>query len=101
MADKHYLDYEGTDKLWQKIVQLCNKKLERVQSLDDTITVKDKNKIAVNISSTEDNLLQIETGKGLYVKPPVMHTLTFGAGKEYTYDGSEDITVPVYLGQIN
>lgn len=98
---KRFLDYAGTEKLWRKIVQLCNKKLEHIQSLDDSITVKDKNQIAVNISDTEDNLLQVETGKGLYAKPPVMHTLTFGAGEEYKYDGSKDITVPVYQGQIN
>ena len=28
----------------------------------------------------------------------VAHTLTFGAGGAYVYDGSEDVTVPVFLG---
>jgi hypothetical protein len=28
------------------------------------------------------------------------HKLTFGAGNTYIYDGSEDITVPVYRGTI-
>ena len=28
------------------------------------------------------------------------HKLTFGAGQEYVYDGSADITVPVYTGGI-
>lgn len=28
----------------------------------------------------------------------VAHTLTFGANGEYTYDGSADVTVPVYEG---
>ena len=27
-----------------------------------------------------------------------LHKLTFGAGEEYVYDGSCDVTVPVYLG---
>lgn len=26
------------------------------------------------------------------------HKLTFGAGQQYVFDGSEDVTVPVYLG---
>lgn len=29
-----------------------------------------------------------------------MHKLTFGAGEAYVYDGSQDVTVPVYLGTI-
>lgn len=28
----------------------------------------------------------------------VQHTLTFGAGNVYQYDGSADVTVPVYTG---
>lgn len=28
----------------------------------------------------------------------VSHKLTFGAGQEFVYDGSEDVTVPVYTG---
>lgn len=28
------------------------------------------------------------------------HTLTFGAGQAFTFDGSQDVTVPVYLGNI-
>lgn len=28
------------------------------------------------------------------------HTLTFGANQAYTFDGSEDLTVPVYTGGI-
>lgn len=28
----------------------------------------------------------------------VAHTLTFGAGGAYVYDGSQDVTVPVYTG---
>ena len=30
----------------------------------------------------------------------VQHTLTFGAGGVYQYDGSADVTVPVYTGAI-
>ena len=30
----------------------------------------------------------------------VQHKLTFGAGGIYVYDGSEDVTVPVYTGGV-
>ena len=30
----------------------------------------------------------------------VAHTLTFGANQEFVYDGSADVTVPVYLGDV-
>jgi len=98
---KHFLDYSGTDELWKRIVKLCNKKLEKVENADDSIVVKDNRKVAVRISESEGNLLQLKSGEGLYVKAPVNHKLTFGAEEEYVYDGSEDITVPVYMGQIN
>ena len=29
----------------------------------------------------------------------VGHKLTFGAGEVYEYDGSEEVTVPVYMGE--
>ena len=44
-----------------------------------------------------DNDLYItpETGGGV-----LSHKLTFGANGEYVFDGSEDVTVPVYGGVI-
>lgn len=29
----------------------------------------------------------------------VAHELTFGAGETYVYDGSKNVTVPVYMGE--
>lgn len=34
------------------------------------------------------------------VAKQLSHTLTFGAGEAFTFDGSEDVTVPVYLGNL-
>ena len=98
MTEKHFLDYSGADELWKRIVKLCNKKLEKVENADDSIVVTDNRKIAVKISESEGNLLQVEAGQGLFV--PANHKLTFGAGEEYIYDGSEDVTVPVYTGEV-
>ena len=58
------------------------------------------------VSNAEGNILQMKTGEGeegLYVPalPPVLHKLRFGAGEIYEYDGTEDVTVPVYMGEID
>ena len=92
-----FLDYSGVEQLWLKIKQLTNKKLENVEPNDESITVTDKNKIAVNISKSEDNLLSLKQD-GLFSARPVLCKLTFGAKEEYTYDGTKDVTVPVYDG---
>lgn len=34
------------------------------------------------------------------VAKKVEHTLTFGANQSYVYDGSADVTVPVYMGTV-
>lgn len=34
-------------------------------------------------------------------EPVTLHKLTFGADQAYVYDGTEDITVPVYMGETN
>jgi len=92
-----FVDYSGLEHLWERITQRYDKKLDEVKG-DDTIQVQDKDKLSVRISDKKDNLLSIDTGKGLYASRPVLSKLTFGAGKEYVYDGTEDVTVPVYDG---
>ena len=99
-------DYASVEWLWDRILRKLDKKLDKVLSHDDSIKVIAGNRIAVQVSPAEDNTLQLKTEdgtKGLYV-PPVTnlpHKLTFGAGKEYVYDGSQDVTVPVYTGEFN
>ena len=97
MTDK-FLDYSGVELLWRKIKQLTDKKLEQVLPDDNSISVSDKNKVKVQISKSEDNLLSVKQD-GLYSARPVLHKLTFGAKEEYTYDGTKDVTVPVYDGK--
>ena len=36
----------------------------------------------------------------LYFVEEPRHTLTFGAGGAYVFDGTQDVTVPVYTGTI-
>ena len=100
MAEK-YLDYSGTDLLWRKIIKLLNKKIDSVTNSDDSIKVSNNREIAVKISQSENNLLQLKPGEGLYVQGTgKMHVLKFGANQVYEYDGSKDVTVPVYMGEI-
>lgn len=94
-----FVSYEGLDRFWKRITQRYDKKLDSVTNKDDSIKVDSGREISARVSTTEGNLLSVEKGKGLFVKKPVLHKLTFGADKEYTYDGTEDITVPVYNGE--
>ena len=98
MADK-YLNKSDVELLWRKIIKLISK--AEVTNADDSITISE-GKIAVKISASENNLLELKPGDGLYVRstPGRMHTLTFGVGSHsYSYDGSEDVNVPVYTGE--
>ena len=56
----------------------------------------------VYIDTTSDVFYYWKPGVGYQAitAKAVLHTLTFGAGEEYKYDGSKDVTVPVYLGSV-
>ena len=99
MGLRKFVDYNGLQRFWLRITQRYDKKLDSVTNKDESIEVDSGREISVRVSSTQDNLLSVEKGKGLYVKKPVLHKLTFGSDKDYVYDGSEDVTVPVYGGQ--
>ena len=97
MAGKRFLDYSGVETLWRKIRERYDKKLDSVTNHDESIEVTYGREIGVKVSSLEGNLLKVE--KGLYVAAPSLHKLTFGSDKNYVYDGTEDVTVPVYKGE--
>lgn len=75
MENSKYLDEQGLELLWQRIVALINKS-------------------APVISPIEGN--QLIDNNGLYVAK--QHKLTFGP---YEYDGTKDVTVTVYDGEYN
>lgn len=72
------------------------------QDLDTFPEVGDVNRLYIDL---EKNTLYYWTPSSGYVSvaSPIekMHRLTFGAGQQYVYDGSADVTVPVYMGQIS
>jgi len=96
MSIKKFATYEAIERLWLRITQRYDKKLDSVTNKDETVEVNSGREIAVRVSSKKDNLLKVDPDKGLLVDK--MHTLTFGSDKNYTYDGTEDVTVPVYKG---
>lgn len=100
MANKpnRWLDYVGLELLWSRIKKRYDKKLDSVESHDSSIRVVSGRRIAARISDAENNAIEVKQD-GLYVNSvPTLHTLTFGAKEEYTYDGTKDVTVPVYDG---
>ena len=96
-----WLDYSGAEILWKKICRRFDKKIDSVANHDESIKVKDGREISVKISAAEKNKLSLneEKGKeGLYVSPS--KKLIFGANQEFVYDGTEEVIIPVYMGEI-
>ena len=108
MAEENskYFGTKNLNKLWDQIKHLLDRKLESVTNYDNSVKVTNKRMISVRISETEGNALKANNfpgEEGLFVsdKPKsLQHKLTFGADEEYIFDGSEDITVPVYKGDV-
>lgn len=98
--ENKFLDKSGVELLWKKIKQLTDKKLEEIKSNDNAISIIDKNKISINVSTSENNLLSIKQD-GLYAERPVLHKLIFGSDKQYVYDGTQDVVVETYDGTYN
>ena len=98
-----WADYVNLEWFWDRIRKRYDKKLDRVIPHNESILVEANNRVAVQISPESDNTLQLKTEngkKGLYVAPvKSLHRLIFGAREEFVYDGSEDVTVPVYQGK--
>lgn len=92
--DSKFLDSRGLKHLWSKFRSLLDEKIDSIEAADRSINVTSKRRVSVKISSESTNAIQLKDG--LYV--PKNHTLTFGAHEDFTYDGTEDVKVPVYDG---
>ena len=73
------------------------------QSAEAFPQVGDMNRLYIDLD--EESMYYWNSSSG-YVKlsggsTAKMHKLTFGANQQYVYDGSKDVTVPVYMGQYN
>lgn len=96
----------GTEANWAKIVDFIPGKGEVIIYNVDASHSSPRMKVGDGIHLPRD-LPFISAGSidGLdvdnIVAKKVGHTLTFGAGEIYQYDGSADVTVPVYTGSYN
>ena len=61
------------------------------------LSQSDYETLVANQTLTKNNQTITYNLNDLYVTPEVRHSLTFGNGT-YVYDGSADVTVPVYTG---
>lgn len=105
MNESRFLDKIGLNHLLNYLHSRYDKKLDSVTNSDDSTEITSGREIAVKVSAAENNLLQVKHDngeEGLYVPPTTAmpHKLTFGANEQYTYDGSKDVTVPVYNGEL-
>lgn len=95
---KKYLDAIGVGRLWRKIRNRYDSKLNSVVAKDDSIAITNGDHIGVQISSDPSNALRLKTitQKGLYVEKTDTYSIlqlgvpSQGAKKSYrlqTYDG--------------
>ena len=85
-------------------VPIATREIPGIIRIGDGFDIDDTGLLTPKVSQAGDNLLTIKTEEGeegFYVSPPVLHKLRFGADQVYEYDGSDDVTVPVYLGDFN
>lgn len=99
-----------TEENWNKAVNFIPRKGELIiyntESSNDNARPFPRLKVGDGITSVV-NLPFFDAGSinGMtsetLVAQRTSHTLTFGAGQQYKFDGSQDVTVPVYAGTIN
>ena len=87
-----FADEQALARLWERIKQRYDKKLDSVTNYDSTVEVHSGREISARVSSHKGNLLKVDNG--LLVEP--LKTLKFG---DYKYDGTEDVNVTVYNGE--
>lgn len=109
MSEQYYVYFGNSNvqRFWRNLKRILDRKLESVTNKDNTVLVADKRKIAVKISPAEGNALTVKNipgEEGLFAAKGMQkleHKLTFGADQDYVFDGSQDVTVPVYQGTID
>lgn len=105
-TNREYFSESGLQRFWRYLKQILDRKIESVSGKDNSINVVDKRKVGVKISPARGNTLKINNfpgEEGLYAESTIgrlEHKLVFGADREYVFDGTRDITIPVYMGEI-
>ena len=66
---KKFLNADGVGRLWTKIRERYDAKLDNIIAADKSVTVTDNNKVAVQLSEDPDNLLMLKSD-GLFAQTP-------------------------------
>ena len=87
LENRKFLNSVGVGRLWEKIRDRYDSKLDNVVAADASVTVTDNNKVGVQISAEEGNLLQLKTtgNKGLYVATLSADTYAITSEESDTY----------------
>ena len=93
----------GTEAEWVQLVDFVPGQGEPIVYLADATHAYPRLKIGDGITPLKDiPFVGLDSIPGFdpnnIVAKRVEHKLTFGAGEVYQYDGSADVTVPVYTG---
>lgn len=82
---KKFLNAAGVGRLWTKIRDRYDAKLDNVVATDDSVAITGNNSIAVKVSTESDNMLQVKStgNKGLYVPTPAAAD-TYSIAKDTT-----------------
>lgn len=101
-----------TEENWNKAINFIPKKGELIiynaesgENINDKIHSYPRLKVGDGVTNVvalpffDAGSLNGMTAETL-VAQKTSHTLTFGAGQKYKFDGSQDVTVPVYNGTI-
>ena len=90
-----------TEANWVKAVNFRPLRGEVIIYLPDDTHHFFRLKVGDGIATVNDlPFLGSEIDLNNFIPSRLAHSLTFGAGQQFIFDGSEDVTVPVYLGQI-
>lgn len=95
-----FFQKNGKEANWNKVVDFIPGKGEIIIYNPDETHDAPRMKIGNGVDLPKD-LPFIEFDGENYVAKRVEHSLYFGADKVYQFDGSKDVTVPVYMGEYN
>lgn len=90
----------GTEEDWDKLADFIPGKGEAIIYTVDQTHSTPRIKIGDGVTQLSELPFALGIDLDNIVAKRVGHKLTFGSGEAYQYDGSADVTVPVYTGNI-
>jgi len=107
VSNARIIHKNGTEANWNKVNDFIPQKGEIIIYNPDDLHPTPRFKIGNGVSLPrylpffQEGITQEDLEKLEITADKLKHSLIFGAYGEYVFDGSRDITVPVYGGQYN